>query len=257
MKIAIPIENEDIFQHFGHATKFRIYDVMDDGSKTMTEVDAAGEGHDATAQWLKTMDVQMVLCGGVGEGAVSALRENGILLYSGASGNAEQCLDAFLRYAEQYESGATCQGHGGGGCGGGCSGGCGGCGGGCGGCHSEPEISDYVETRTLTEIITLTKDNFQTEVLEDPGLILIDFWTEWCGPCKMMAPIFEELNAEETTVKFCRVNVDEQGELAQVFGIQSVPTFVLVQNCRTLTGAVGACSKEQLQSMIALYQSAI
>jgi len=254
MKIAIPIENEEVFQHFGHTSVFRIFDVMDDGSRTTEDVSVQVEGHDAVAAWLQEQKVQLVICGGIGDGAVSALRENGILLCSGASGNAEQCLEAFLRYAEQYESGATCPGHSEGGCSGGCGGCSGGCGG-CGGCHETPAASDYVETRTFSDIVTLTKDNFQTEVIEDPGLILIDFWAEWCGPCKMMAPIFEELNLEETKVKFCRVNVDEEEELSRVFGIQSIPTFIVVQNCRTLNGVIGACEKEQLSAMLAQFQN--
>ena len=255
MRIAIPVENEEVFQHFGHSSTFRFFDVMDDGSKTIHDAAVQGEGHDAVAEWLKAQNVQLVICGGIGDGAVSALRDVGILLCSGASGNAEECLDAFLRYAEQYESGATCPGHSEGGCGGGCSGGChGGCGG-CGGCHDAPIPSDYVETRTFTDIVTLTKDNFQTEVIEDPGLILIDFWAEWCGPCKMMAPVFEELNLQEERVKFCRVNVDEEEELSRIFGIQSIPTFIAVQNCRTLTGIVGACEKDQLTAMLAQFKN--
>ena len=98
--------------------------------------------------------------------------------------------------------------------------------------------------------ITLTKQNFQTEVLDDPGLILIDFWAEWCQPCRMLAPAFEELNREEPQVKFCRVNVDEQGELAQMFGIESIPTLAVVQDRHTLTGSVGLRSKEEIKAML-------
>ena len=134
-----------------------------------------------------------------------------------------------------------------GGCGGGCaSGGCAGCSGCGGGAEREP----YVETRTFTDIVTLTSENFQTEVLDDPGLILIDFWAEWCQPCRMLAPAFEELNREEPQVKFCRVNVDEQGELAQMFGIESIPTLAVVQDRHTLTGSVGLRSKEEIKAML-------
>ena len=117
---------------------------------------------------------------------------------------------------------------------------------GCGGAEREP----YVETRTFTDIVTLTRENFQTEVLDDPGLILIDFWAEWCQPCRMLAPAFEELNREEPQVKFCRVNVDEQGELAQMFGIESIPTLAVVQDRHTLTGSVGLRSKEEIKAML-------
>ena len=106
------------------------------------------------------------------------------------------------------------------------------------------------EPRTFTDIVTLTRENFQTEVLDDPGLILIDFWAEWCQPCRMLAPAFEELNREEPQVKFCRVNVDEQGELAQMFGIESIPTLAVVQDRHTLTGSVGLRSKEEIKAML-------
>ena len=115
-----------------------------------------------------------------------------------------------------------------------------------GGAEREP----YVETRTFADIVTLTSENFQTEVLDDPGLILIDFWAEWCQPCRMLAPAFEELNREEPQVKFCRVNVDEQGELAQMFGIESIPTLAVVQDRHTLTGSVGLRSKEEIKAML-------
>ena len=125
-------------------------------------------------------------------------------------------------------------------------GGCSGCSGGCGGGFHEP----YVETRTFTEIVTLTEENFQTEVLDDPGLIIIDFWAEWCQPCKMMAPVFAELNAEENKVKFCKVNVDEQPNLATMFGIDSIPTLAVVQDRHTLTGMVGVHDKADIKEML-------
>ena len=121
---------------------------------------------------------------------------------------------------------------------------------GCSGCGGGAEREPYVETRTFTDIVTLTSENFQTEVLDDPGLILIDFWAEWCQPCRMLAPAFEELNREEPQVKFCRVNVDEQGELAQMFGIESIPTLAVVQDRHTLTGSVGLRSKEEIKAML-------
>ena len=123
-----------------------------------------------------------------------------------------------------------------------CGSGCGGCGGGCG----EP----YVETRTFTDIVMLTEENFEDEVLRDPGLIVIDFWAEWCQPCKMMAPIFDELNKEEDKVKFCKINVDEQPNLASMFGIDSIPTLAVVQDRHTLTGMVGVHEKADIKAML-------
>ena len=101
-----------------------------------------------------------------------------------------------------------------------------------------------------TDIVTLTEDNFQTEVLDDPGLIIIDFWAEWCQPCKMMAPVFAELNGEEDKVKFCKVNVDEQPNLASMFGIDSIPTLAVVQDRHTLTGMVGVHDKADIKAML-------
>ena len=87
-------------------------------------------------------------------------------------------------------------------------------------------------------------------MLDDPGLIVIDFWAEWCQPCRMMAPVFEELSKEEDKVKFCKVNVDEQPSLASMFGVDSIPTLAVVQDRRTLTGMVGVHSKEDIRSML-------
>lgn len=170
-----------------------------------------------------------------------------MLVFSGITGAADDVLERFLQGNLGAVDGDFAAEGGCGGCGGGCaSGGCAGCSGCGGGAEREP----YVETRTFTDIVTLTSENFQTEVLDDPGLILIDFWAEWCQPCRMLAPAFEELNREEPQVKFCRVNVDEQGELAQMFGIESIPTLAVVQDRHTLTGSVGLRSKEEIKAML-------
>ena len=105
----------------------------------------------------------------------------------------------------------------------------------------------------MAEVI-ITKDNFETEVLRSDIPVFIDFWASWCGPCRMLAPIVAEIAQEYAgSVKVCKVNVDEQPELAQLFGIESIPTVVLVQNRRTLTGFLGAQSKETLTDMIRGY----
>ena len=170
-----------------------------------------------------------------------------MLLISGVTGNADEAVDSFLQGNLELMTGDSSASAGG--CGAGCGAGCSACGGGCGGCGGgfhEP----YVETRTFTDIVTLTEDNFQTEVLDDPGLIIIDFWTEWCQPCKMMAPVFAELNGEEDKVKFCKVNVDEQPNLASMFGIDSIPTLAVVQDRHTLTGMVGVHDKADIKAML-------
>ena len=77
-------------------------------------------------------------------------------------------------------------------------------------------------------MIQLTADNFDEEVKE--GKTLIDFWAPWCGPCRMQSPILEQLEASGAAVKICKVNVDEQPDLAKRFGILSIPTLILMQN---------------------------
>ena len=110
-----------------------------------------------------------------------------------------------------------------------------------------PEVDD--DEARIVEYLSL-EDNFQTEVLDDPGLVIIDFWAEWCQPCKMMAPVFAELNGEEDKVKFCKVNVDEQPNLASMFGIDSIPTLAVVQDRHTLTGMVGVHDKADIKAML-------
>ena len=247
MKIAIPCENGEVMQHFGHATEFTVYTIEDIKPIEKETVTFDDTDHEKVAGGLKSRGVDLVICGNIGEGAHAAIDNAHMLLISGVTGNADEAVDSFLQGNLELMTGDSSARAGG--CGAGCGAGCSACGGGCGGCGGsfhEP----YVETRTFTDIVTLTEDNFQTEVLDDPGLILIDFWAEWCQPCRMLAPAFEELNREESQVKFCRVNVDEQGELAQMFGIESIPTLAVVQDRHTLTGSVGLRSKEEIKAML-------
>ncbi len=239
MKIAIPCENGEVMQHFGHAKEFCIYTIEDIKPIEKETVVFDDTDHEKVARGLKEKGVELVICGSIGEGARSAVEDAHLLLVSGVSGRADEAVDSFLEgNLELMTGGASCAA-----CGGGC-GSCGGCGGGCG--AHEP----YVETRTFTEIVTLTEENFQSEVLDDPGLILIDFWAEWCQPCRMMAPVFAALNEEEDRVKFCKVNVDEQPKLASMFGIDSIPTLAVVQDRHTLTGMVGVHDKADIQAML-------
>ena len=247
MKIAIPCENGEVMQHFGHATEFTVYTIEDIKPIEKETVTFDDTDHEKVAGGLKSRGVDLVICGNIGEGAHAAIDNAHMLLISGVTGNADEAVDSFLQGNLELMTGDSSASAGG--CSAGCGAGCSACGGGCGGCGGgfhEP----YVETRTFTDIVTLTEDNFQTEVLDDPGLILIDFWAEWCQPCRMLAPAFEELNREEPQVKFCRVNVDEQGELAQMFGIESIPTLAVVQDRHTLTGSVGLRSKEEIKAML-------
>ena len=95
--------------------------------------------------------------------------------------------------------------------------------------------------------ITLTKDNFEKEVKESDKAVLIDFWATWCGPCKMIAPIIEEI-AEEFSdeVKVCKVNIDDEPSLATKFGITSISTLLLVKNGEVVKTSVGYIPKEKI-----------
>ena len=99
-------------------------------------------------------------------------------------------------------------------------------------------------------IVHLTKENFAKEITEYKGKSLIDFWASWCGPCRMIAPVIEEIAKEQNAVKICKVNVDDEPELAQMFGIGSIPTLVVIQDGKLVDHAVGARPKEDILAMI-------
>ena len=96
----------------------------------------------------------------------------------------------------------------------------------------------------------LTKDNFKFEVEEYNGLVVIDLYADWCGPCKMLAPVIHELESEYTDVKFCKVNVDEEGELADAFKVTSIPMVAFVKNNTFVDVSVGYVPKEKLAKLI-------
>ena len=87
-------------------------------------------------------------------------------------------------------------------------------------------------------VITITKENFETEVLKSAQPVLLDFWAAWCGPCRMLSPIVDEVAEERTDVKVGKVNVDEQPDLAAEFGVMSIPTLLLFENGKLVRQAV-------------------
>lgn len=100
-------------------------------------------------------------------------------------------------------------------------------------------------------ILEITKENFESEVLKSDKPVLIDFWAAWCGPCKMVAPIIEEVaNEVKDTVKVGKINVDEELELAQAFNVQSIPTLVVIKDGKVVQSAVGVRPKEVILSML-------
>ena len=100
----------------------------------------------------------------------------------------------------------------------------------------------------------LTKENFKAEVEEYKGLVVIDLWATWCGPCLRLAPIIDEIEREMPDVKFCKINVDDQRELAMTFKIDSIPTIAIVKDNTFLDLSVGFVMKEQLVKLINEYR---
>ena len=98
----------------------------------------------------------------------------------------------------------------------------------------------------------LTADNFKEEVLETSGLILIDCYADWCGPCKMMAPILEEIAEERQDVKVCKVNVDEQPAIAQAFQVSSIPLLIVVKDGSIVQQSVGYQPKESVLKLLSV-----
>lgn len=97
--------------------------------------------------------------------------------------------------------------------------------------------------------ITLTNENFETEVLKSDKPVLVDFWASWCGPCKMLAPTIEQIANENDTIKVGKVNVDDEPELAQKYGIVSIPTVILFKNGEAAKTSMGFVPKETLEAM--------
>lgn len=99
-------------------------------------------------------------------------------------------------------------------------------------------------------VITVTKENFQSEVLESDKTVLIDFWAEWCEPCRMLSPVVDEIANEQTDVKVCKVNVDNEPELATQFGVMSIPTLVVIKDGKAVNQSVGVQPKNNILAMI-------
>ena len=99
-------------------------------------------------------------------------------------------------------------------------------------------------------VIAITKDNFEQEVLHADRPELIDFWAGWCGPCRMVSPIVDEIAAETNDKKVGKINVDEQPELASAFQVMSIPTLVVMKDGRIVKKSVGARPKAEILEML-------
>ena len=99
-------------------------------------------------------------------------------------------------------------------------------------------------------VFEITKDNFKEEVLSAKVPVLLDFWAPWCGPCRMVSPIVDEIAGERTDIKVGKINVDEQPELAQDFSVMSIPTLVVMKNGKVTNKSVGARPKADILSML-------
>lgn len=98
--------------------------------------------------------------------------------------------------------------------------------------------------------LKITRGNFEEEVLKSEKPVLVDFWASWCGPCKMVGPIVEQIADEHPEFKVCKVNVDEEMELAQQYRVMSIPTLAVFKNGELVKQSVGFSPKEEIVAMI-------
>ncbi len=99
-------------------------------------------------------------------------------------------------------------------------------------------------------IIKITSENFQQEVLSSPQTVLLDFWADWCGPCRMLSPVLEDLAEERPDIKVGKVNIDEQSELANQFHIMSIPTLLVFKNGKKTGESVGVIPKSSIEVLL-------
>lgn len=99
-------------------------------------------------------------------------------------------------------------------------------------------------------VIKLTSENFEQEVLQSDKPVLVDFYADWCGPCQMMSPVIEEVAGEVTDAKVCKLNIDESIEIAQKYGVMSIPTFIVFKNGEVAKKDLGAQPKSAILALL-------
>ena len=99
-------------------------------------------------------------------------------------------------------------------------------------------------------VVKLTKENFDKEVMQSDKPVLIDFYADWCGPCQMMGPVVEEISNEVSDAKVCKLNIDEEMEIAQKYGVMSIPTFIVIKNGEVAARDKGAKPKNAVLAML-------
>lgn len=99
-------------------------------------------------------------------------------------------------------------------------------------------------------IVNANKDNFKNEVLLSDKPVLLDFWAPWCGPCRMVGPVLEQISNERSDVKVVKVNIDEELDLAREYGIMSIPTIMVVRDGKVVSQSLGAKPKNQILEML-------
>ena len=235
MKIAVPYEDGMVFQHFGHTEQFKLYEVSDGGVVSAGLIGTDGTGHEALAEFLRSRGVQVLICGGIGDGAHAALTEAGIEICSGAAGDADRAVAAYLR-GELTDTGVNCDHHDAEaeqGCGESCGGGCGGC----SGCHGRPMIEGKNVGRTCrTHYRGTFNDGTQFDSSYDRGEPL-----EFVCGAGMMIPGFDAAVANMDVGQILEVHLTP----AEAYG-EADPNAVFSVEIAELPGAEAVSVGEQV-----------